>query len=97
MLLNALLREADGKPVSTQPIKTQLIKPDGQVAHTFMWQPQNGLYQYQYPIPQDGPTGEWKVSFNLGDNQLRYYPFKVEDFLPERMALISAAVSNRWR
>ncbi|EIC82492.1 alpha-2-macroglobulin [Serratia sp. M24T3] len=87
LLLNALLRDADGKPVSTQPIKTQLIKPDGQVAHTFMWQPQNGLYQYQYPIPQDGPTGEWKVSFNLGDNQLRYYPFKVEDFLPERLAL----------
>lgn len=87
LLLNALLRDADGKPVTAQPVKTQLIKPDGQVAHTFMWQPQNGLYQYQYPIPQDGPTGDWKVSFNLGDNQLRYYPFKVEDFLPERMAL----------
>ncbi|WAT06326.1 alpha-2-macroglobulin [Rouxiella badensis] len=87
LLLNALLRDADGKPVTAQPVKTQLIKPDGQVARTFMWQPQNGLYQYQYPIPQDGPTGDWKVSFNLGDNQLRYYPFKVEDFMPERMAL----------
>lgn len=87
LLLNALLRDADGKPVAPQPVKTQLIKPDGQIARTFMWQPENGLYQYQYAIPEGGPTGEWKVSFNLGDNQLRYYPFHVEDFLPERMAL----------
>ncbi|CAM3732057.1 hypothetical protein BS639_03990 [Rouxiella silvae] len=87
LLLNALLRDADGKTVATQPVKTQVIKPDGQVARTFMWQPQNGLYQYQYAIPDQAPTGDWKVSVNLGDNQLRYYEFKVEDFLPERMAL----------
>lgn len=87
LLLNALLRDADGKPIAPQPVKTQLIKPDGQVARNFIWQPENGLYQYQYAIPEGGPTGEWKVSFNLGDNQLRYYSFHVEDFLPERMAL----------
>ncbi|CQI92890.1 alpha-2-macroglobulin [Yersinia rohdei] len=87
LIVNGLLRDADGKPLTTQPVKVDILKPDNQVARSFVWQPQDGLYQYQYAIPEAGPTGEWSLRLDLGDNQPRLYKFKVEDFLPERMAL----------
>lgn len=87
MQVNALLRDADGKAIAAQPIKADLIKPGGNVARSFLWQPQNGLYQYQYPIPDSAPTGEWVLRMNLGDKAVREYAFQVEDFLPERLAL----------
>ncbi|WP_145484302.1 alpha-2-macroglobulin family protein [Yersinia aldovae] len=87
LIVNGLLRDADGKPLATQPVKVDILKPDNQVVRSFVWQPQEGLYQYQYAIPEGGPTGEWSLRLNLGDNQPRLYKFKVEDFLPERMAL----------
>ncbi|TCV94313.1 alpha-2-macroglobulin family protein [Biostraticola tofi] len=85
--INGLLRDADGKQLAAQPINVEVIKPDGQVARTFVWQPENGLYRYQYPIAASAATGDWSLRFNLGDNQPRSYSFKVEDFMPERMAL----------
>lgn len=91
LIVNGLLRDADGKPLTTQPVKVDILKPDNQVVRSFVWQPQAGLYQYQYAIPAGGPTGEWSLRLNLGDNQPRLYKFKVEDFLPERMALEIAA------
>ncbi|WP_042525577.1 alpha-2-macroglobulin family protein [Yersinia ruckeri] len=87
LIVNALLRDADGKPLTTQPVKVDIVKPDNQVVRSFVWQPQNGLYQYQYPIPENALTGGWALRFDLGDNQSRLYKFNVEDFLPERMAL----------
>ncbi|CNH01292.1 alpha-2-macroglobulin family protein [Yersinia pekkanenii] len=87
LIVNGLLRDANGKPLSTQPVKVDILKPDNKIVRSFVWQPQEGLYQYQYAIPQGGPTGEWSLRFNLGDNPPRFYKFKVEDFLPERLAL----------
>lgn len=87
LIVNGLLRDADGKLLPEQPIKVDVLKPDAQVARSFVWQPENGLYQYLYSIPESAPTGNWSLRFNLGDNHPRYYQFKVEDFMPERMAL----------
>ncbi|CNF16745.1 alpha-2-macroglobulin [Yersinia nurmii] len=87
LIVNGLLRDADGKPLAAQPVKVDIVKPDNQVARSFVWQPQGGLYQYQYAIPDNALTGDWALRFDLGDNQPRLYKFKVEDFLPERMAL----------
>lgn len=88
--MNALLRDADGKPVTKQPIKVELIKPDGQSASEYIWQSEDnqvGFYQTQYRIPADAPTGKWSFKFNLGDDNYRYSYFSVEEFLPERMAM----------
>ncbi|KAA8995725.1 alpha-2-macroglobulin family protein [Affinibrenneria salicis] len=87
LIVNALLRDADGRPLPPQPLKTEVVKPDGQVARSFVWQPENGLYQYQYAIPDSAPTGEWSLRIQAGDDRSRFYRFKVEDFMPERMAL----------
>ncbi|QXF32917.1 hypothetical protein CE143_06885 [Photorhabdus luminescens] len=87
LIVNGLLRDGDGRAVKSQPVKVDVLKTDGQVVHSFVWQPENGLYQYRYVIPPSAATGLWSLRFDLGDNKPRYYKFNVEDFLPERMAL----------
>ncbi|MFH6839339.1 alpha-2-macroglobulin family protein [Providencia sp. 2024EL-00732] len=91
LLVNGLLRDGDGNPVKSQPVKVDVLKTDGQVVRSFVWQPdekQNGLYQYQFEIPKNAETGGWSLRFDLGDGSpQRYYKFNVEDFMPERMAL----------
>ncbi|WP_434524262.1 alpha-2-macroglobulin family protein [Photorhabdus asymbiotica] len=87
LIVNGLLRDGDGHAIKSQPVKVDVLKTDGQVARSFVWQPENGLYQYHYTIPQSAATGLWSLRFDLGDNKLRYYKFNVEDFMPERMAL----------
>lgn len=90
LIMNALLRDGDGKPLAEQPVKFEILKPDGKVARTEMVKPQNGLYQLSWALPQTAATGKWAVCANTGDNQPRRWAFNVEDFMPERMALTIA-------
>ena len=87
VILNGLLRDSDGKPLPDQPVKLEVVKPDGQVVRSVVSQPQNGLYQLTYPLDSGAATGMWHIRANTGDNQLREWDFHVEDFMPERMAL----------
>jgi len=88
VILNALLRDRDGKPLPAQPVKLEVVKPDGQVVRTVVSQPQeDGLYQLTYSLDAGAPTGMWHVRANTGDNQSPQWRFQVEDFMPERMAL----------
>jgi uncharacterized protein YfaS (alpha-2-macroglobulin family) len=88
VLLNGLLRDRDGKPVKAQPITVQVHKPDGQVSRKFVWNADAaGFYQYPLELATEAPTGDWQLTFDLGDGKLQDYGFHVEDFLPERMAL----------
>ncbi|WP_258953880.1 hypothetical protein [Yersinia similis] len=39
------MRTADGKPVATRAIKkVDILKPDNQVIHCVVWQPEDGGY-----------------------------------------------------
>lgn len=87
VIVNALLRDGDGKPLPPQPVKADVVQPNGEVSQTFVWQPDNGIYQHRFALPASAMTGEWTLRINSGDNQPRSWPFHVEDFLPERMAL----------
>ncbi|OCG07769.1 hypothetical protein A9G13_06030 [Gilliamella sp. wkB178] len=87
---NALLRDADGKPLPEQPIVVDVISPDGRVVDNFTLKTQQdtkGLYQWHFVIPSDAATGKWSFRFNLGDDDYRYAYFQVEEFLPERLAM----------
>ena len=87
VFLNGLLRDSDGKTLPDQPVKLEVVKPDGQVLRTVVSQPENGLYRFTYPLDSGAPTGMWHIRANTGDNQPRMWDFHVEDFMPERMAL----------
>lgn len=87
VILNGLLRDSDGKTLPDQPVKLEVVKPDGQVIRTVVSQPENGLYRFTYPLDSGAPTGMWHIRANTGDNQTRMWDFHVEDFMPERMAL----------
>ena len=88
VILNGLMRDREGKPLPQQPVKLEVIKPDGQVGYSQTWQPKDGLYQFTYRLGDNASTGRWQVRVNTGDNQPRNWSFQVEDFMPERMALI---------
>lgn len=87
VILNGLLRDSDGKTLPDQPVKLEVVKPDGQILRTVVSQPENGLYRFTYPLDSSAPTGMWHIRANTGDNQPRMWDFHVEDFMPERMAL----------
>lgn len=87
VILNGLLRDSDGKPLPDQPVKLEVLRPDGQVARTVVSQPANGLYRFDYQLDSGAQTGMWHVRASTGDNQQRMWDFHVEDFMPERMAL----------
>lgn len=87
VILNGLLRDSDGNALPDQPVKLEVVKPDGQVLRTVVSQPENGLYRFTYPLDSGAATGMWHIRANTGDNQSRMWDFHVEDFMPERMAL----------
>jgi uncharacterized protein YfaS (alpha-2-macroglobulin family) len=89
VLFNALLRDADGQAVPTQPVQVEIFQPDGEKRSEFSWRPgEDGLYQHQLKLSRNDPTGTWRVMFNWGDPERKVsYDFKLEEFLPERMAL----------
>lgn len=88
VLLNALLRDSDGRAVKAQPVSVEVRRPDEQVSRKFVWQAGDaGLYQYALQLAEEAPTGRWQLLFDLGDGKPQLYEFSVEDFLPERLAL----------
>ncbi|MBV8041707.1 alpha-2-macroglobulin [Pluralibacter sp.] len=87
VILNGLLRDSDGKPLADQPVKLEVVQPDGQVIRTVMSQAVNGLYAFTYPLDSGAATGMWHIRASAGDSQKREWDFHVEDFMPERMAL----------
>lgn len=87
VFINALLRDKDGHRVSDQPVKTELFNASGESVQSSVWKGDAGFYQYQYKLDDTADTGSWHLKATLGDGEAKDYYFKVEDFLPERMAL----------
>ncbi|WP_444922253.1 MG2 domain-containing protein [Microbulbifer sp. CnH-101-G] len=87
--VSGLLRNYDGRYLKDLPIKADLIKPDNTSARTFTWHASApGYYEKLLPLPQNAPTGDWRLEVELADGRKVNYPFKVEEFLPERMKLV---------
>ncbi|MRS14676.1 alpha-2-macroglobulin family protein [Enterobacteriaceae bacterium RIT691] len=87
VIINGLLRDSDGKPLPDQPVKLEVVQPDGQVMRTVMSKAVNGLYQFSWALDSNAATGMWHIRASAGDGQKREWDFHVEDFMPERMAL----------
>lgn len=86
-----LLRNHDGKPVKDQPLVAKLARPDGKTIRSLTLEPQAlGFYQTRVDIPDDAPVGQWHLLVYTDPASKEVagdYPFKVEEFLPERMKL----------
>ncbi len=87
VLINALLRDKDGRRLKDQPIKAEIINAEGESVKSFVWSGTEGLYQYEYAIDTNASTGWWHLKTTMGDGEEKSYDFRVEDFMPERMAL----------
>lgn len=89
MIIDALLRDYDGRPIDhTPPIEVTFKQPDGQKAKSFTWHGEAlNAYHYAYDLPSGAQTGTWTVAFKLAGKMIQLYKFKVEDFMPERMKL----------
>lgn len=93
---SGLLRDEDGWEVQDTMLNGQIKRPDGSVAKTFKWQPQDlAYYHYAWLIPNDAPVGNWELVVTGALKKPVIYPFKVEEFLPERMKLTFNPVDDQ--
>ncbi|WP_341502492.1 alpha-2-macroglobulin [Gallaecimonas sp. GXIMD4217] len=91
LIVSALLRDGDGKAVPGIPLQFQLLRPDGRkVAEQRLAASELGYYQGRFPLGADAATGSWQIRVRLPDGSQQSWPFKVEEFLPERLALTLA-------
>ncbi|GLS25345.1 alpha-2-macroglobulin family protein [Marinibactrum halimedae] len=85
---NGLLRDFDGKKTAPAIMTAKIKKPDGSVMKTFKWHGQAlGYYHYAWNIPVSAPVGNWELVVEGAFDKPVVFPFKVEEFLPERMKL----------
>ncbi len=89
MVIDALLRDYDGRPVDhTPPIAVTVLQPDGRKAKTFKWKGGAlNAYHKEVDLPSGAQTGTWTIEFKLAGRLIQLFKFKVEDFMPERMKL----------
>ena len=92
---NALLRDQDGHLQAAPTLKGRLLQPDGQVVRRFTLQATPpGFYQRNIMLPENASTGQWQLEIDKPDGRKTRYPFKVEEFLPERMKLMFTTASQ---
>lgn len=89
MIMDALLRDYDGRPLDRQPpISVTFRQPDGQKIKSMVWHSDAAnAFHHEYDLPAAAQTGTWTVEFKLAEELIQLYKFKVEDFMPERMKL----------
>lgn len=88
MTLDGLLRNQDGEMTAGIPVSGSIIEPDGRIVHEFTWKGRDlNHYHYEYTLPSNAVTGQWRIAFKQAAADLKEYKFIVSDFLPERMKL----------
>lgn len=85
---NGLLRDGDGELVETPALNASIKSPDGRIVNSFVWTPQQaGYYAHHWLIPDNAAVGNWELHVQGPFSAPIIFPFKVEEFLPERMKL----------
>lgn len=85
---SALLRDADGKPLTDIPLRLTLIQPNGKVVKEVQSRTTApGYYEFSHTLPTDAQTGDWRLTVRGHSSLASTYNFKVEDFMPERLKI----------
>jgi alpha-2-macroglobulin len=88
VIVNGILRDNDGRQIAVNQVSAKFIQPDGKVFKTFNWTSATaGFYSTELKLDSDAKRGDWRLEVSANQKDKTYYHFKVEDFLPERMAL----------
>ena len=104
VVLSALARNYDGRPVKNLPLKAALYRPDGRKVRSFTWQPDmsieglEGYYQTRLALSGDSQTGRYRLELRddpASAQPARVFHFQVEDFMPERMRLTLDSQQDR--
>lgn len=105
VIVSALLRDYDGRPVTSRPVTAKLFRPDGKQMQSFIWHPESlpgqeniNYYQKEINLSKSAQTGKWRlrVYTDPADREpATEYSFHVEEFLPERMKLDLALVPDK--
>nr|WP_231755432.1 alpha-2-macroglobulin [Bordetella sp. N] len=93
--VSVLPRNADGQPLSGAPLTATIKRPDGRTVLTALWSPDKdkdrpSYLQHAIDLPLDAQTGTWMLELRVDPASRRAdatWPFKVEEFLPERMKM----------
>ncbi len=86
--INMLLRDFDGQSVRKMPVNAKLYDARGERVKNFTWQPKSSnIYQTDYSLNENAPTGMWRLTVSMGDQTFGEYQFNVEEFLPETLTL----------
>ena len=92
--VSLLARDPDGQATaSPAPVTFTLKQPNGDVVTTQLVKPHGkgqGYYQHTVQLAAGAATGAWTLEARLDPSSKRAdtsWPFKVEEFLPERMKL----------
>lgn len=87
--ISMLLRDHDGQSVSNVPIRAAILNARGSRVERFTWRADGntGRYHHQITLPENAPTGQWKLVIENNTPFNGEYVFNVEEFLPERIEL----------
>ncbi|MEW5755343.1 MAG: alpha-2-macroglobulin [Pseudomonadota bacterium] len=85
---NVLLRDGDGQLAGNPPLRAVLTGADEKEAeNTTLHGDELGYYHHEFTLSSNAATGKWWLRLYIGSQVVGEYPFKVEEFLPERMKL----------
>ncbi|SBT19443.1 hypothetical protein MGA5115_03608 [Marinomonas gallaica] len=87
--VNALLRDYDGQKMRAQALQLVLLDAQGQEVLRQMRQADDtGLIEFEHQLSENAAMGTWALQVSSEGLQLHQsYRFKVEDFMPEMLAL----------
>ena len=87
--VSGLLRDADGRVQPPVVLKAEVVAPGNQSQSKLQVAARDmGYYQFDFTIPASARTGDWQLRVRKPDGNTQSYPFKVEEFLPERLELL---------
>lgn len=95
--LGLILRDAARKVPAPQPLRLQLLMPNGKVlAQQRLNTTAEGLAETSIPVPESAPTGSYTLElYNGSEVLLSTYSYKVEEFVPDRIKVTAALSTDK--
>ena len=94
-----IVRDRKGQALAGAPLVLEIRKPNGELmTQRTIDLSEWGLGGYDFTTQKVYPTGGWTATLKIpgSDNALAYYPFQIEEFVPNRMKATLSLDRERW-